>query len=65
MFLIHPALESQEMKQITIDHPNFGAQWRAEESEYFCSEALVKKLKENKIELVNWKSPVVLNHWGA
>jgi len=30
MILIHPALKSAEMEQITLDHPNFGAVWRAD-----------------------------------
>jgi hypothetical protein len=30
MLLIHPALKSEEMEQITLDHPNFGAAWHSE-----------------------------------
>jgi len=65
ILLIHPALASNEMDQITIDHPNFGALWRSQDATYFSSEACTEKLKKNKIKLVNWKSPEVLNLLGA
>ncbi len=65
IMLIHPANASAEMEQITINHPNFGASWRAEEAIYFNSKGCKEKITENKIELVNWKSPVVLNYLGA
>ena len=35
MVLIHPALKSEQMEQITLDHPNFSAAWRSEEAAYF------------------------------
>lgn len=65
MVLIHPALKSAEMEQITLDHPNFGAAWRSEEAAYFSSEECLEKLAKNKIELVHWKSPQVLSLLGA
>ena len=65
IILIHPALESEEMNQITIDHPNFGALWRTEDYNYFSSEACKLKLKENNIELVNFKSPLIQRLLGA
>jgi predicted glycoside hydrolase/deacetylase ChbG (UPF0249 family) len=65
IILIHPAKSSSEMDQITINHPNFGAQWRAEDANYFSSLACKQKLKENNIELVNFKNLEVLNLLGA
>ena len=65
IILIHPALASKEMDQITINHPNFGAKWRSEDATYFSSNACKEKLEKNKIELVNWKDPIVLNQLGA
>ena len=65
IILIHPAFESEEMQQITIDHPNFGAAWRAEDAQYFSSDACRKKLAKNNIELVTFKSPEVLKILGA
>ena len=65
IILIHPALESKEMQQITVDHPNFGATWRAEDARYFTSKACSDKLIENNIQLVTFKSPEVLKILGA
>jgi len=63
--LIHPAEKSEEMDQITLDHPNFGAEWRTQDATYFSSEACKQKLKENNIELVDFRSPIVLSLLGA
>ena len=65
MLLIHPALTSEEMDQITIDHPNFGSLWRSQDADYFSSQACRDKLKKNNIELVNWRSSQLLNQMGA
>ncbi len=65
ILLIHPALASEEMDQITIDHPNFGSLWRSQDAAYFSSQACRDKLKKNNIELVNWRSSQILNQMGA
>jgi len=61
LLLIHPALKSAEMDQITLDHPNFGALWIADDAAYFSSLHCQTKLKENAIELIDFKSPQILN----
>jgi hypothetical protein len=48
-----------------VDHPNFGATWRAEDAHYFTSKACSDKLIENNIQLVTFKSPEVLKILGA
>ena len=65
LLLIHPALKSAEMEQIAIDHPNFGEQWRAEDAAYFTSEHCANKLRENSIELIDFRHPELLNFLGA
>ena len=65
IILIHPAYDSEEMRQITVDHPNFGAKWRHDDINYFKSESCKKKLDDNNIKLVNWKSQEVINYLGA
>lgn len=65
MILIHPALKSAEMEQITIDHPNFGDVWRAADAAYFSSAHCKIKLRENAIELIDFRSPELLNFLGA
>ena len=59
--LIHPAYASASMDLITLDHPNFGAAWRAEDAAYFNSIHCQEKLQQNNIELVGWKEVVNLN----
>ena len=65
LLLIHPAYSSKEMEQITLDHPNFGAEWRNEDALYFNSAHCSDLLKRNSIELIDWKHPLVTNLLGA
>jgi predicted glycoside hydrolase/deacetylase ChbG (UPF0249 family) len=65
LLLIHPALKSAEMEQIAVDHPNFGDQWRAEDAAYFKSEHCANKLRENSIELIDFRHPELLSFLGA
>lgn len=55
IILIHPAFDDDEMKKITINHPNFGSGWRQIDLDYFTSAHCRELIKGNKIELVNWK----------
>ena len=55
MFLIHPAFNNEEMQQITVDHPNFGSEWRQMDFETFSAEKTKQKLDEHSIKLISWK----------
>ncbi len=50
--LIHPAFDDNEMKGVTVNHPNFGSEWRQIDFDFFTSEHSKSKLKEHTIELV-------------
>ena len=63
ILLIHPALASEEMNQITLDHPNFGAAWRAEDAHYFTSASSKDKLAKNKVEIVNLRALLFSITW--
>lgn len=52
--LIHPAFDDNEMKGITVNHPNFGAEWRQIDFESFTNQNNKAKLKEHSIELITW-----------
>ncbi len=65
ILLIHPALLSDEIKQITLDHPNFGAEWRGEDAAFFTGIKCRELLAANNIELVHWGSPQVLSLLNA
>ena len=54
IILIHPAFNDSEMKGITINHPNFGSEWRQIDFDSFTSQENMSKLKEKNIELITW-----------
>lgn len=54
LILIHPAFDDNEMKGITVNHPNFGSEWRQIDFDFFANEENKSKLKENSIELITW-----------
>lgn len=55
VFLLHPAFDDFEMQGITVNHPNFGSEWRQIDFDYFTSDECKTKLKENGIRLITWK----------
>ena len=55
VFLLHPAFDDEEMQNITINHPNFGSEWRQIDFDYFTSQECKSKLEENKIQLITWE----------
>ena len=54
MMLIHTAFNSPEMKSITENHPNFGAEWRQIDLDFFTSKRCKDILIENQIQMVTW-----------
>lgn len=55
VFLLHPAFDDFEMQGITVNHPNFGSEWRQIDFDFFTSEECKAKLKANNIQLITWK----------
>ena len=54
IILIHPAFDDDEMKGITVNHPNFGSVWRQIDFDFFTSEECKLQLKKKNIELITW-----------
>ncbi|WP_108424554.1 polysaccharide deacetylase family protein [Flagellimonas amoyensis] len=54
LILIHPAFDDNEMKGVTVNHPNFGSEWRQIDFDFFINQENKLKLRENNIELVTW-----------
>ncbi|NNL09532.1 MAG: ChbG/HpnK family deacetylase, partial [Croceitalea sp.] len=52
--LIHLAYDDEEMKAVTIDHPDWGAAWRQADFDFFTSDACQEILREENIILVSW-----------
>ena len=55
VLILHPAFDNLEMQGITVNHPNFGSEWRQTDYDYFTSEKCKSKLMANDIKLVTWK----------
>jgi predicted glycoside hydrolase/deacetylase ChbG (UPF0249 family) len=55
VFLLHPAYDDFEMQGITVNHPNFGSEWRQIDFDFFTSDECKAKLKKNNIQLITWK----------
>ena len=53
--IIHTAYDDEEMRAVTIDHPDWGAAWRQEDFNFFSSPECKKVLKDNNIYVVTWK----------
>ena len=53
--IIHTAYDDAEMRAVTIDHPDWGADWRQQDFDYFSGEECKKLLKENNIYVITWK----------
>ncbi|RIV42133.1 polysaccharide deacetylase family protein [Flagellimonas pelagia] len=54
LILIHPAFDEPEMQAIAINHPNFGAEWRQMDFDFFTSEKTKATLVEHNIQMVTW-----------
>ena len=53
--LIHTAFDDSEMKAVTIDHPDWGGEWRQADYDFFSSEKCKSLLEANSIKLVSWR----------
>jgi hypothetical protein len=53
--LLHAAVDNEEMQAVTIDHPDFGAQWRQKDLDFFSSELCKNIIEEENIQLITWK----------
>ncbi|WP_373516782.1 polysaccharide deacetylase family protein [Pricia sp.] len=54
VLILHPAFDDLEMRGITVNHPNFGSQWRQLDYDYFTNESCRAKLGANGIRPVTW-----------
>lgn len=55
VLLIHPAYDNQEMQAVTINHPNYGADWRQQDFNFFTSDDCRQILEEENIRLITWR----------
>lgn len=55
VLLLHAAHDDDEMRAVTIDHPDYGAAWRQADFDFFTSAECKKLLRDNGIQLVTWR----------
>jgi hypothetical protein len=53
--IIHTAYDDDEMKAITVDHPDWGSSWRQHDFDFFSSSECAMLLKKNNIYVITWK----------
>lgn len=53
--IVHLAYDDEEMRAVTIDHPDWGASWRQRDFDFFTSAAFRRLLQENNIKLITWR----------
>ena len=54
VFLLHLGYDNEELKAVTVDHPEYGSVWRQLDYDVFNSDDFKKVLKNNDIKLVTW-----------
>jgi len=52
--LVHLGDDTPELQQMMVDHPGWGAKWRALDSEILESIAFKELMKQENIQLVQW-----------
>src|SRR5579864_445770 len=56
VLLVHPGFDDDELRTITGDCRPYGAAWRQRDFEIVTSIAFRSALRENEIQLVNWRT---------
>jgi len=53
--ILHAAYDNDEMRAVTIDHPDYGSAWRQADFDFFTSEECRQLLKDQSIKLITWR----------
>ena len=53
--IVHLGYDDNEMRSISVGHPDFGSKWRSLDYDIISSEKFRSALEDNKIKLVTWK----------
>jgi hypothetical protein len=53
--IVHLGHDDNEMREISIDHPDYGAMWRSLDYKAVTSVGFIQALRQNNIKLVTWK----------
>ena len=55
VLLLHAAFDDEEMRAITVEHPEYGAEWRQRDFDFFSSEECSLLIKNQNIKLITWR----------
>jgi hypothetical protein len=53
--IFHLGYNDSEMQAATIDHPDYGAEWRQSDFNFFTSDKCKTILSEQNIHLITWR----------
>ncbi|APQ17704.1 polysaccharide deacetylase family protein [Maribacter hydrothermalis] len=53
--LLHPAFDNPEMRAITIEHPDYGSEWRQADYDFLMSDACTEIIKKQNIKMITWR----------
>jgi hypothetical protein len=53
--IVHLGYDDEELRAVTLDHPDWGAAWRRRDFDFVTSEAFRRLLVENNVHLVTWR----------
>lgn len=54
-FIVHLAYADSEMKAVTVDRPDWGAEWRQRDFDFFTSRLFRRLLRRHDVRLVTWR----------
>ncbi len=53
--IVHLAYDDEEMRAVSVDHPDYGAAWRQRDLDFFTSPATADLLARHNVHLVTWR----------
>jgi hypothetical protein len=53
--IIHLAYDDEEMRAVTLGHPEWGSAWRQRDFDFTTGEEFRRLLRENNVRLVTWR----------
>ena len=53
--IVHLAYDDEEMRAVTLDHPDWGAAWRRRDFDVVTSDTFRRLLREHDVKLVTWR----------
>ena len=53
--IVHLGYDDKEMQNITVDHPNYGSEWRKLDLDVISSQEFRRAIDDNNIKLVTWR----------